>query len=746
MEGVAAFVNAVGQNALRATVLLLVALLLALVLRRSAAALRHALWAGAITALLLLPLAGALAPPLALPWLAPPQARVIGPLSYGPPVAERAPWLPPEGVPVAPPLPRLEIPGERLQVEGAPALPPRREWLPGALGAVWLLGAVTVLVRSARGRWRAGRLLDGTALADAAIWPGPAGVEVREGEAIELPMTVGALRPVILVPSVEGRRWPLPWRAAVIRHEAAHVRRRDPLWQALAELTCALYWFHPLVWLAARQLRTERELAADDEVLSGELRPSEYAEVLITLGCLPAAPPASGAVLPLLTPAGLKARLLGIIDEGRRRTVGLGTRAALAALGSVLFVPAAGAVLVARGADGRLGPGVPLACAREEATGRPVAGAEADVWDGMGLAQRVTTARDGCLRWYRETPHWSSQLVVYARRGALAGRKAIWPVEGGTVLPATVELRPALSVSGTISDAGGRPLPGALVRVVWSQSWARGPGPDAFALSGPDGRFRFEGLLYGSYRLYFEGPAGGVATELVELDQASVTGLAVRIPTTPPVTGYLRTESHQPVAGARVEDVPFVSGPEPGLRLRGRHVEWDVSGADGGFRVAFIGRALRATGRDEAGRLISAVFPDWDRRPSPVHPGAWDAGRPAEARIVIMRPAGVIRGTVRFADGKPVPGTSVAGMVLGEVRNAIPTDTSVRTSADEQGRFVVGPFPLGDVDLRSMAGPRSDPPYHMWADRRRVKVTGEKDPPLDVVLQWLPETALTSPP
>ena len=743
MEGVAAFVNAVGQNALRATALLLVALLLALVLRRSAAALRHALWAGAIAALLLLPLAGALLPALPLRWLPVPQARTIGPFSYAPPAAPPAPWLPPVGVPVAPPLPALSVPGQTTFFEGAPPVPlGGRSPLPLVLGALWSLGTIAVLARFTRGRRRARRLLDGTTPADRAVWPAPLGLEVREGEAIELPMTIGAWRPVILVPALEGRQWPLPWRAAVIQHEAAHVRRRDPLWQALAELACALYWFHPLVWLAARQLRIERELAADDDVLLGELRPSEYAELLITLGCLPAAPPASGAVLPLLTPAGLKARLLGIIQAGRRRTAGLATRMALAALGSLLFVPAAGAVLDRRASSG-LYPGALLACARIEGSGAPAAGAEADLWDGQELAARVITDERGCLRWYRDTPH-SGQVVVYVRRGALAGRQAIWPGPYGTALPATIDVHPALSVAGTLRDEQGQPLPGALVRVVWSDQWAQGPGPDAYALAGPDGRFLFEGLLYGTYRLYFEGPAGGTATELVHLDQTSIPDLQATIPRTPPVTGYLRTTSHQPVVGARVEDAPIYPV-EAGRRLRGRHIEWDVSDADGAFRVAFIGRTLRATGRDPAGHLVSAVFPDWDRAPSPIRAGAWDAGRPAAPRTIVMQPAGVIRGVARFADGQPAAHAYVHGLVFQPSPGLRLTDLSARAMADEQGRFVVGPVPLGPVEVRAMAGPRSDPPYRIQSVRKQVVVRGESDPPVEIVLQWLPETSLTSP-
>jgi hypothetical protein len=737
MDGVASAVNAIEINAARATVLLVVALLLAVLLRRSAAAARHQLWAGVIVGLLLLPAASLLAPPVVLPWLAPPRPAMGPQVTL--PAAAPAPWLPPVGVPTAPPV-RVEVSGENPRIDGAPLVVRPAVWVPRALGAAWLLGTTLILVRFARGRWRAGRMRRGTEPADPVIWPVPTGMEVREGGAVELPMTVGALRPVILVPAEEGRRWPASWRAAVIEHEAAHVRRWDPLWQALAELACALYWFHPLVWLAARQLRTERELAADDDVLLSGQRPSEYADLLITLGCLPAMPPTTGAVLPLLTPAGLKARLMGIIDGTRRRAVGVVGRAALAGMGCLFFVPTAGAMLVSPPTSGFFN-GMTLACVRDERTHQPIVGAEVDIWDGAELAQRVLSDARGCFRWFREAPH-SGELVAYVRKGALAGRRAMFPGRFGTVLPATLDVRPGLSVSGTIRDEEGRPLPGALVRVVSSERWARGPGPDTFTLARADGQFTFEGLLYGKHRLYFEGPAGGVATELVRLDEQNLTGLVVTIRKAPPITGYLVSEDHHPVVGARVEDAPIYPV-EAGRRLRGRHIEWDTSDGDGAFRVAFIGRTLRATGRDRSGRLVTAAFADFERPPSPAgNPGAWDGGRPAVSQTILMRQAGVIRGSLRFPDGTPAAGAYINGLVFAKGRNTILADQSARASADEQGRFVLGPLPLGEVELRAMSGPRSDPPYQVRGVRQRVTVSGESDPPLDLILEWQLESSL----
>ena len=55
--------------------------------------------------------------------------------------------------------------------------------------------------------------------------------------------------------------------------------------QSIAQLACAVYWFNPLVWFAAHQLRLERERACDDFVLVSGTSGADYATDLLEIAC-----------------------------------------------------------------------------------------------------------------------------------------------------------------------------------------------------------------------------------------------------------------------------------------------------------------------------------------------------------------------------------------------------------------------------------------------------------------------------
>ena len=141
--------------------------------------------------------------------------------------------------------------------------------------ALWLTGVAVSVFPIARGLLQLRRLV-AEATADAECG------DVLHTEALPGPVTFGLLRPVILLPTAAAL-WPATHRHAALAHERAHIQRRDWAVHLGAWAVCALFWFHPLVWLARRELAREAEHAADDAVLEGGVLASDYASLLLAL-------------------------------------------------------------------------------------------------------------------------------------------------------------------------------------------------------------------------------------------------------------------------------------------------------------------------------------------------------------------------------------------------------------------------------------------------------------------------------
>lgn len=128
-------------------------------------------------------------------------------------------------------------------------------------------------------------------------------VRVRICDRALMPMVWGVTRPVVVLPST-AESWPRPLRRDVLLHELSHVARHDYAIQLVARLACAIHWFDPLAWIAARRLRIERERACDDHVLRVGANPCDYAENLV-------------AIARSLRPVGRSALALGMADTSR---------------------------------------------------------------------------------------------------------------------------------------------------------------------------------------------------------------------------------------------------------------------------------------------------------------------------------------------------------------------------------------------------------------------------------------------
>jgi uncharacterized protein YlxW (UPF0749 family)/beta-lactamase regulating signal transducer with metallopeptidase domain len=139
---------------------------------------------------------------------------------------------------------------------------------------------------------------------------------LRLSDLATTPMLVGAMRPVILLPTGLSDSCGETDVRAMLLHELAHVRRCDMAVLWLQQLAQTLFFFHPAVWLAGREMRRERELACDELVLSrAAIAPKDYAAGYVSALKLANARPAPATSLAMAEPFDLeKRRLHGILD------------------------------------------------------------------------------------------------------------------------------------------------------------------------------------------------------------------------------------------------------------------------------------------------------------------------------------------------------------------------------------------------------------------------------------------------
>lgn len=326
-----------GDASLKGLLILALVGLALLAGRRASASARHLILLLALASFLALPLLT-----LALPgWQVPLWPRPVAVLPSVPavetPPARDAPVFAPSP-PDANARGPVTAPSDSPIPETAPiarkasrrrSLPP---W-PTSLFLLWFTAALLTLAPTLAGLVAVRRLArrcrpvtQGPLAAQFAALAGESGVGRRvtllRGEAADLsviPMTWEWRRPTILLPAGAGE-WPPDRLRVVLLHELAHIKRGDWPCQMLAHVVCALYWFHPGVWLLARGLRIESERACDDFVLSAGVPADDYARHLLeVIKSMKITNTTLRAVLPMAQPSQLKGRLIMILRKKQSR-------------------------------------------------------------------------------------------------------------------------------------------------------------------------------------------------------------------------------------------------------------------------------------------------------------------------------------------------------------------------------------------------------------------------------------------
>lgn len=106
-------------------------------------------------------------------------------------------------------------------------------------------------------------------------------VKLLESGYVKMPMVIGHLKPVILVPVGLLANLPAEQVEAVLLHELAHIRRHDYFVNFLQTVAETVFFFNPgLVWISSL-LRDERENCCDDIAIAQTNNRREFVQALI---------------------------------------------------------------------------------------------------------------------------------------------------------------------------------------------------------------------------------------------------------------------------------------------------------------------------------------------------------------------------------------------------------------------------------------------------------------------------------
>jgi VWFA-related protein len=251
MNGESQLIALLSASLLRPFVLVAAAVLVLCVFRVRHPASRHAVWSVVLFAMPLLPIAAVIAPQWRLPVLPAKDQAVV-------PAAIAAPE----------PLPYTAA-AQTISLPPQPASPK------ASIGTfvVWcyFTGLLAMLLYRAVGWVMLRRVVARSA---------PLKRRMRESGDVVAPVAVGALRPLVLLPT-GWRDWNADTRRAVLAHEFAHIRRNDTLISALARLVKCVLWFHPLAWWVSRKVSELAELACDAVALESVGDPGGYSRILL---------------------------------------------------------------------------------------------------------------------------------------------------------------------------------------------------------------------------------------------------------------------------------------------------------------------------------------------------------------------------------------------------------------------------------------------------------------------------------
>jgi beta-lactamase regulating signal transducer with metallopeptidase domain len=410
------------DSALKGAVLLAMAGLIVMTMRKASAASRQLVWLLTLGATLVLPVASAMLPQwqvlpawarLDLPTapaavvdeaFAPtpmseidaipafPEKTTLGhepiePIGHGQTAVEDAPRQR-STTPVVAESQRLSVTPATPDADHQPTSVPA--W-PMWLAMIWCVGSLLCLIPVIFGRWSLGRLARRSHNVQDDAWCNLLDdatqtlqlcrrVHLLRSHTETMPMVWGIFRSRLLLPA-EADTWSQDRRWVVLLHELAHIKRHDCLAKLIAHVACAVYWFNPLAWPAFRFMQREAETACDDLVLNAintgteqdRIRPSDYAQHLLEIASgLRSGLLSSYSSIAMARRNKLEGRLLAILDSTRNRRAVTGVSLLLVGCLVASVAITLSVVMPEKNGDPESGPPVATESGADTMPGEPI--------------------------------------------------------------------------------------------------------------------------------------------------------------------------------------------------------------------------------------------------------------------------------------------------------------------------------------------------------------------------------------
>lgn len=169
---------------------------------------------------------------------------------------------------------------------------------------------------------------------------------VKTCERIAVPVVIGILRPVVLIPVPMITGLSPEEFSSIISHELAHIRRCDLWINLIQRVVEAFLFFHPAVWFLSQRVSLEREICCDDLAMMSGHTPIEYAGSLLKMAelCLGQSEPVVAVAATGRDSSILEGRIFRLLSGKHSRELFLTSRQVwLCSAGAILaFCSAAG--------------------------------------------------------------------------------------------------------------------------------------------------------------------------------------------------------------------------------------------------------------------------------------------------------------------------------------------------------------------------------------------------------------------